>query len=287
MGFGKYQDAPRIPGEVANLYQQLPDLTPPFSVVQHYKTDAAFTHQGPFTGRFPSFLFGEAFVYYPEARKVFQAFELNRAAYENGLPMWSYQMFRNLNVDYIIVKPEQRKPEYYPEKYQDEIFFEQVYDQNGLALYKLQPLPLEAVKARFGPTPIEFMGSIIDEMPVYPAGMQPQSPQALVTAWRLLEPVEEDYVVFVHFVAEDGQIIGQADHALWAWTLQREQHTSGWQADVTYLDMVPIPETVLETEGPVTVRIGLWLPETGQSLTVVETADLTVDEAGRLIIDVL
>ena len=118
---------------------------------------------------------------------------------------------------------------------------------------------------------------------VYPLGFQTNSPQALVTAWRLEQPVEQDYTVYVHFVDPDGQVVKQADHHLWTWANQAEGPTSTWETNKIYLDIVPLPQEVIDTAVPLQIVIGLWIPESEEYLQA-EPVDLTLDEDHRLVI---
>ena len=77
-------------------------------------------------------------------------------------------------------------------------------------------------------------------------------------------------------------IIAQADHQLWAWDVKTEGPTSTWTPQLIHLDITPVPESALAVDSNLTIRLGLWLPDTGEQF-VVETPSLPVDPNGRLI----
>ena len=105
----------------------------------------------------------------------------------------------------------------------------------------------------------------------------------LVTAWRLAQTADINYTVFIHLVDPDGNIVAQADHQLWAWDVITEGPTSIWTADLTHLDLTPVPESALAHSQPLTIRLGLWLPDTGQHFPATSQT-LEIDAGNRLVV---
>jgi len=285
MGIAKYLKPPRVDAATYRADQAMATLTEPMLVVKHRTHDNASSYQLMFGNRSPGFFTVEAAVFHPDLRQVAYAFGLTRFAYLNRLPAWSYQMFREMYADYAYVGAIDRTPDLYPEKFENPTYFEKIYAQDGIAIYRVRDLPLNRMRARFTPAGIRYMGYIVDEAPVYPSGFEQQSPKALVTAWQLEQPVAQDYTVYVHFVGPDGRVVGQADHQLWTWAKEAESATSGWESGRVYLDMIPLPPQVLGASVPLQIGIGLWVPQTGERLQA-EPVDLSFDPDHRLVIGV-
>ncbi|GIK40590.1 MAG: hypothetical protein BroJett011_44230 [Chloroflexota bacterium] len=283
MGVGKYLKPPRVNTAAYRALQAMPSVTEPLSVVKHRTHDDVSAYQLMYGDRSPGFFTVEAAVFHPDLTQVIYQFGLSRYAFLNRLPVWSYQMFKEMYADYVYVGPVDRSADLYPEKFENPTYYEKVYAEDEIAIYKLRGLPLDRPQAQFAPAGVQFMGHIVDQAPVYPLGFQATSPQALVTAWRLEQPVTQDYTVYIHFTDASGQVVGQADHQLWTWAKQAEGPTSTWEAKRTYLDIIPLPPEVLAAAGPLQIGIGLWVPETGEYLQA-ETAELSFDANHRLII---
>lgn len=95
---------------------------------------------------------------------------------------------------------------------------------------------------------------------------QPEETSAsLVLYWQALAQTAVDYAVFVHLLDEQGQIVAQADEQ----PLQGLAPTSVWAVG----DAVRHPITLVWAEplppGQYEVRVGLYLPETGERATAV------------------
>ncbi len=296
MGLAKYWDEPKLSTDMYQTLRAMPEVTHPqdkrFPVVQHRLHRDVSRFQLSLGGRPVGFSTGEAVVFHRNVHALALAHELSQQAFDNGLPVWSYQMFRNLGADYIFVGPAEREAMRHPEKYQHAQYFQQVYQQGDFEIYRLPPLPYKQnqPQARFDESTIGLEGYFIDTAPLYP-GEQATSPKGkdgkgLVTAWRLTRPTDKDYTVFIHLVDAEENIIAQADHQLWAWDVKQEGPTTTWTPELTHLDIVPLPEAALTAEEPLTIRLGLWLPDTGQQFPV-ETQSLAIDGAGRLIVGAL
>lgn len=193
-------------------------------------------------------------------------------------------MFHNLGADYIFVGPAEREARRHPEKYRHPQYFKQVYRHDDFEIYQVQALPYQTNRpqAAFDAGTIEFEGYFIDQVARYP-GNQAGPDQGLVTAWRLTRAADKNYTVFIHLVDAGGNILAQADHQLWAWDVKEEGPSSRWTPNLTHLDIVPVPETASNSSSPISIRLGLWLPETGEQFPV-EASIPKLDEGGRLII---
>jgi hypothetical protein len=79
--------------------------------------------------------------------------------------------------------------------------------------------------------------------------------------WRARESVSEDYIVFVHWLAEDGTFVAQND------TPPRNgmYPTSAWAVGEIVADDHPLTPTA-PLSGPTRVEVGLYLPITGERL---------------------
>ncbi len=301
MGLAKYSTEPQLSPAVYQILRTMPEVTgpqdKPFPVVQHRLHRDASRFQLSLGGRPIGFSTGEAVVFHRNVHDLALALELSRQAFDNGLPLWSYQMFHNLGANYIFVGPAEREAMRHPEKYQHPQYFRQVYRQGDFEIYQVHPLPYKTdqppplpyktdqPQASFDEGTIEFEGYFLDTFPRYPGGQSAPSEESagLVTAWRLTRSTDKNYTAFIHLVDADGNIIAQADHQLWAWDVKSEGPASIWTPNLTHLDIVPLPKEALATDASLTIRLGLWLPDTGQQFPV-ETSSLQVDEGGRVIV---
>ncbi|MBN1218424.1 MAG: hypothetical protein JXM69_05830 [Anaerolineae bacterium] len=288
MGLTKYFDQPKLAPDVVQTLRALPEVTypqdKPFPVVQHRLHRDASRFQLSLGNRPVGFSTGEAVVFHRDLPSLALALELSQQAFDNGLPVWSYQMFRNLGADYIFVGPAERETIRHPEKYEHSLYFQQVYQQGDFEIYQVKPPLYQPGQASFDRDTVEFEGYFIDLAPVFPG--EPSTlgeTPGLVTAWRLTRSVDKNYTLFVHLVDTDGNIIAQADHQLWAWDVRSEGPTTTWTPRLVHLDIVPVPETALAAEESLTIRLGLWLPETGEHFPV-DTSTLEIDAGGRLMV---
>jgi hypothetical protein len=289
MGLAKYWDKPKLSPDVYQTLRALPEVTYPqdklLPVVQHRLHREASRFQLSLGSRPVAFSTGEAVVFHRDVSSLALAHELSQQAFDNGLPVWSYQMFRNLGANYIFVGPAEREAIRHPEKYEHPRYFRHVYRHGDFEIYQVNPSLYQhgLPQASFDNGSIQFEGYFIDPAPLYPGPEALEKGWGLVTAWRLTRPTDKDYTVFIHLVDAEGNIMAQADHQLWAWDVRSEGPTTSWTPGLTHLDIVSIPEAALEAKGALTIRLGLWLPDTGQRFPV-ETSALPVDEEGRLVV---
>jgi hypothetical protein len=296
MGLAKYWTEPQLSSNVYQTLRTMPEVTQAqdkkFPVVQHRLHRNASRFQLSLGQRPVGYSTGEAVVFHQDVETLALAHELSRQAFDNGLPLRSYQMFHNLGADYIFVGPAEREALRHPEKYQHAQYFQPVFRRADYEIILVQPLPYdqEPTQAAFDQGTVEFNGYFIDPAPVFPGDSatlavsnQALVPKAFVSSWRLTGPTAKDYTVFIHFVDPEGNIIAQADHQLWAWDVKSEGPTSIWTPGLTHLDMVNIPPEALTDDTPLSIRLGLWLPDTGEQFPA-ETQLVATDEAGRLIV---
>jgi hypothetical protein len=283
MGVNKYKHPPAVPNNVLQTFAELPKVTPLFSVVQHRVHDDFSRVQPGYADRFNGYSTSEAIsVSNVAPLNLALALELSRQAFENTLAYRSYQMFLGLGADFVFVGPVEQKPEYSPEKFEYALYFSPTYQGDDVAVYGLQSLLPGEAQATFDDGTIEYLGYFVDPHGHAP-GQEERSVPAFVSAWQLTRPADKNYTAFIHLVDAEGNVVAQADHQLWAWDVTTEGPTSIWTPDLPHLDMVPIPEQALAAGGPLMIRLGLWLPDTGQQFPV-ETSTSVVDEGGRLIL---
>jgi hypothetical protein len=95
----------------------------------------------------------------------------------------------------------------------------------------------------------------------------PGDPIPITLYWRALSPMDEDYSVFVHLVAENDLIVGQRD----MYPGQGTFPTSLMQPGDTFSDTyVPHVARTLMTPNALEVRVGLYELETGQRLPLAD-----------------
>ncbi len=291
MGLAKYTVKPQLAATVYQTLQDMPEVTVPqdkvFPVVLHRQHRDASRFQLSLGGRPVGYSTGEAVVFHRDVHSLALALELSKEAFDNGLPVWSYQMFKGLGADYIFVGPAEREAIRHPEKYQHPQYFRPVYEQGDFEIYEVRARPYphnDTPPASFDYGAIEFEGYFIDTVPRYPGNQaEEQEGQGLVTAWRLTTPTTKNYTVYIHLVDAEGNIVDQADHQLWAWDVKGEGPTSIWTPNLTHLDIVPVPKAALTADTPLSIRLGLWLPDSGEYF-LVDTQILTVDEVNRLVV---
>jgi hypothetical protein len=96
----------------------------------------------------------------------------------------------------------------------------------------------------------------------------------LVLYWQAHQQISENYTVFVHVVGPDGRIVAQRD----APPDDGAYPTQRWAAGEVVADriQVPLPGTV--PAGPLQVLVGMYRPDTGQRLPVVDAQGRPTDD---------
>jgi len=107
----------------------------------------------------------------------------------------------------------------------------------------------------------------------------------MASLWRASESMDQDYTLYVHFTdPSDGTIVTQAHHLLGRQRWDTENPTSHWREGEIVQDIFfPIPPEVLASSVPLDIRVGLWIPETGEYL-IPSSDSLPIDQYGRLVI---
>jgi 4-amino-4-deoxy-L-arabinose transferase-like glycosyltransferase len=109
---------------------------------------------------------------------------------------------------------------------------------------------------------IRLLGYDLPEMPAGPGDLL-----SLTLYWQALEPVERDYVVFVHVVDAQDMICGQRD----SMPVDGQRPTSGWVSGEIVVDnyRIEIRDGGAPGDG-YRLAIGLYDPATGERLPVVD-----------------
>lgn len=124
---------------------------------------------------------------------------------------------------------------------------------------------------------------VLDKVVIETPRSRPGQIVTLSAQWRGLQPLTEDYTVFVHLLGPDGLVHGQVD----AWPVQGTRATSGWPVNETIHDRfeVRVPEDA--PLGTYQVEVGWYLLATLDRLPVVTSAGVAVDDkfiAGEVVI---
>jgi len=104
---------------------------------------------------------------------------------------------------------------------------------------------------------------------VDPPVLRPGEPADIVLSWQASRAPAENYSVFVHVVDGDGRLIAQGDSQP-----QAGQYPARfWDVGEIVKDehRIQIPATA--PPGSYTIRVGMYLPETGRRLAIAGTAD--------------
>ncbi|MEZ4517376.1 MAG: hypothetical protein R3C44_11285 [Chloroflexota bacterium] len=90
--------------------------------------------------------------------------------------------------------------------------------------------------------------------------------------WQAVAELPTSYHIFLHLVDADGQLLAQTDGIPANW----ERPTTGWLPGEVILDdhLLTLPNPL--PEGPLTLRVGLYDPDTGTRLAVGEADYLTI-----------
>jgi hypothetical protein len=94
----------------------------------------------------------------------------------------------------------------------------------------------------------------------------------LTLTWQAVEPVAQDYTVFIHLLAPDGSKVAQRD----ARPCDGECPTNTWQPGELVLDRYQLEWVPKGVPGPYRLAIGLYLLETGERAVVLGRDDRTV-----------
>jgi len=96
----------------------------------------------------------------------------------------------------------------------------------------------------------------------------------LVLHWQAQQKMDVDYTVFVHVVGPDGQILAQRD----APPDRGAYPTSLWTVGEAVADPVRVPLPPDLPDGPLQMVVGMYSPDTGQRLPVLDDQGRPVDD---------
>jgi len=125
--------------------------------------------------------------------------------------------------------------------------------------------PVEIAPDRL--TSITFDDPPLAELVGYDLGGEqiPGGTMILTLYWRVQNPTDRSYKVFVHLIGPDGRPAAQGDD----FPLQGERPTTTWQPGETLVDSYTIALPPDLTSGPYPLRIGFYDPSTNERLTPV------------------
>jgi hypothetical protein len=106
----------------------------------------------------------------------------------------------------------------------------------------------------------------------------------VVLYWQAHGVVKDDYTVFVHVVGPDGRMWGQRD----APPDNGAYPTRRWAAGEVVADPVRVALPADLPAGPLEVRVGMYRPDTGQRLPVLDAGGQPVDDKvvlGQIVVD--
>jgi len=134
-----------------------------------------------------------------------------------------------------------------------------------------------------GPDPVALLQPVEASVPQIllldyeveqPIELEATQPLTLTLAWQVVEPVAEDYTVFVHVLAADGTKIAQRDTR----PCDGECPTNTWQPGEVIMDRHRLEWAQEAGPGaqPARLAVGLYLLESGDRAAVVGREDRTV-----------
>ncbi len=112
-------------------------------------------------------------------------------------------------------------------------------------------------------TNVTFAGLITLIQVAYPPRSASGGAFPVELQWQGLAPIGQDYHVFIHLVADDGQIVAQADGQPVLWL----RPTSTWTAGETIIDRHGLWIPAQVRPGPYQLSLGLYTPASGQRLS--------------------
>jgi len=123
---------------------------------------------------------------------------------------------------------------------------------------------LDAPLATTGGQPVATLAGLaaVSPLPTCSATSLPAGQCSVALVWRADAETPVSYRVFVHLVDADGRILAQSDAEPGGWT----RPTTGWLPGeyVTDIHTLSLPEAL--PSGPLSLRVGLYDPDTGARL---------------------
>ena len=89
----------------------------------------------------------------------------------------------------------------------------------------------------------------------------------LTLYWRALQPLQKDYSVFTHLLSQEGKRVAQMD----GWPQRGDAPTSGWKQNTLMEDSYDLTVPLDAPSGVYGIDVGLYLAQTGQRLSVLDT----------------
>jgi hypothetical protein len=92
--------------------------------------------------------------------------------------------------------------------------------------------------------------------------------------WQAVQPLENDYTIFVHLLGPDGRVHGQVD----MWPVQGTYPTSEWPLNTPIADPYAVPLDPDAPSGSYQLEIGIYLLGTNTRLAVFDGAGVAIDD---------
>ena len=134
-------------------------------------------------------------------------------------------------------------------------------------------------------TSITFGDPSLAELVGYNLG-EKQTPGETMTItlyWRVLNPSDRSYKVFIHLIGPDGRPIAQGDN----FPMQGDRPTTTWQPGETLIDNYTIALPPDLSPGSHPLRIGFYDPSTNERLTPVLDAEGKTQVDGQVELEIL
>jgi hypothetical protein len=116
---------------------------------------------------------------------------------------------------------------------------------------------------------VELLGYDIDATGLKAGGTLP-----LTLYWKALAEIDTSYTVFVHILDAGNRIWGQRDSLPGNGSLP----TTGWLPGEVIADHYEVPLQSNAPPGQYTIEVGMYQPETGQRLPIIEKGQITDDK---------
>jgi len=134
---------------------------------------------------------------------------------------------------------------------------------------RFQPLPIVSTKPSSIPNAmrinlgdqITLVGYNLDQRAI-----QPGQSVRLTLYWQALKPMQTNYSVFTHLLAENGQRVAQMD----SWPQHGQAPTSTWHPGSMIQDEYELNVPISTPSGVYSIQIGVYLAETGSRLPVLD-----------------
>jgi len=129
-----------------------------------------------------------------------------------------------------------------------------------------QPELVQSIDAAFTTadgTPVATLAGVALDPATIPCAPAPEATCSLPLVWRADGEASVGYHAFVHLVDETGNILAQSDAVPAGWT----RPTTGWLPGEYVVDVHTLNLPNALPDGPLTLRVGLYDPVTGERLS--------------------